>query len=186
MRNTHWQVITGAPCSGKTAVVRELGNRGFRVVHEAARAFIDGELRKGKTLKVIKADPLAFERQILMEKIGIEKALPGDVTIFLDRAVPDSIAYFVAEGLDPAEPESQSRRIRYRNVFLLDRLTFENDRVRTENDRLAERLEVLLERAYRDLGYEITRIPVLPVPERVAMILRVVHTESRSGISDVG
>ena len=186
MRYTHWQVITGAPCSGKTAVIRELETRGFRVVHEVARAFIDAQLDAGKTLKSVKADPLAFERNILREKIGIENALPGDETIFLDRAVPDSIAYFIAEGLDPSEPEGLSRRIRYRNVFLLNRLTFESDRVRSENDRLAERLENLIERGYRTLGYPIHRIPVLPVPERVEMILRVMQTESRSGISDTG
>ena len=172
MRYTHWQVITGAPCSGKTAVIRELENRGFRVVHEVARSFIEAQLKEGKSLTAVKADRLAFERHILREKFGIENALPGDETIFLDRAVPDSIAYFIADGLDPSEAEGLSRRTRYRNVFLLDRLTFESDRVRSENNRLAERLENLIARGYRDLGYEITRIPVLPVAERVEMILR--------------
>ena len=31
---TNWHVITGAPCSGKTTVIRELERRGYSVVHE--------------------------------------------------------------------------------------------------------------------------------------------------------
>jgi predicted ATPase len=40
---TNWYVITGAPCSGKTSVIRELEKRGYRVVHEVARAYIEGK-----------------------------------------------------------------------------------------------------------------------------------------------
>ena len=37
MQQTNWHVITGAPCSGKTGVIRELGQLGHLVVHEVAR-----------------------------------------------------------------------------------------------------------------------------------------------------
>ena len=45
---TNWYVITGAPSSGKSSVIRELENLGYRVVHEVARAYIEEELKKGK------------------------------------------------------------------------------------------------------------------------------------------
>ena len=104
MRAANWYVITGAPSSGKTSVICELERLGYRVVHEVARAFIDEELKKGKTIEQIKADELAFERHILYKKIKIEESLPKKEIIFLDRASPDSIAYFKSAGLNPNEP----------------------------------------------------------------------------------
>ena len=172
MRCTNWYVITGAPCSGKTSVIDELEQRGFRVVHEIARAYVDRQLKKGKRLGQIKADALRFERQILLEKLHIEAALPKNDIVFLDRAVPDSIAYFRLEGLDPSEPLKKSRMVRYKKVFLFERLTFLKDPVRSENDRLADRIDRLIEDGYHELNYEIVRVPLLPVAERTDFILK--------------
>ena len=172
MKQTDWGVITGAPCSGKTSVVRELQRRGHRCVDEVARSFIDEELGKGRSLRGIKADVLSFEREILKRKLDTEVMLPTDELIFLDRAVPDSIAYFIFEGLPPAEPLSRSRIFRYRRIFLFDRLLLERDRVRSENDAMAARIDFLLENAYRRLGYDIVRIPVLPITQRTDYVLK--------------
>lgn len=172
MRRTHWQVITGAPCSGKTAVICELERRGFRVAHEAARAHIDAELKSGKTLAEIKADPLAFERHILYAKIRREAALPDRETVFLDRAVPDSIAYYRLEGLCPEDPLARSRLVRYQNIFFFERLRLEPDRVRTEDDALAERLDHALKACYRHLGYVLRQVPILSVKDRADFILQ--------------
>lgn len=172
MRQTNWHVITGAPCSGKTAVIEALNRSGYRVVPEVARGYIDAQLMLGKHLAQIKADPLAFERHILNQKIEIESALPAEEVIFLDRAIPDSIAYYVAEGLDPAEPFGKSRWIRYRNIFLFDSLGFEKDPVRSENTHRALQIEALLEKGYRRLGYEVIRVPVLPVSERMEFVIK--------------
>ena len=54
MQRTNWYVITGAPCSGKTAVICALEQMGCQVVHEVARAYIDKELGKGKSIAQIK------------------------------------------------------------------------------------------------------------------------------------
>ena len=56
MRQTNWHVITGAPCSGKTAAISEIERRGIRVVHEVARSYIDQQLNKGLQLAQIKTD----------------------------------------------------------------------------------------------------------------------------------
>ena len=104
MRQTNWCIITGAPCSGKTAVIDEIKRRGIRVIHEVARAYIDRQLKKGLQLRQIKTDALQFERHILHEKVRIQASLPATATIFFDRGIPDSIAYFKLEGLDPTEP----------------------------------------------------------------------------------
>lgn len=170
-RSTRWCVITGAPSSGKTAVILQLERQGCRVVHEAARAYIEEELNKGRTLQKIKADPLNFERRILLRKIDVEAHLPAAERLFLDRAVPDSIAYFRFEGLDSTEPERQSRLTRYHQIFFFDRLQFKRDPVRSESDRSAECLERLIEVGYRELGYDPIRVPVMSVAKRARFVL---------------
>jgi len=171
VRHTSWYVITGAPCSGKTSVINALEQRGFRVVHEVARAYIDDEISKGKSLKQIKSDTYRFENHIFMTKLKIEAALPTDELIFLDRAVPDSIAYFQFDGLDPSQPIKKSKDVRYKKIFLFDRLAFLKDGVRSEDDHLADRLDNLLEEAYRKLQYKIVRVPAISVEDRTAFIL---------------
>lgn len=171
-KTNNWHVITGAPCSGKTAVIERLKQMGYRVVPEAARAYIDSQLRRGARLDAIKANPLAFERRILLKKWAIEDTLPRRQEIFLDRALPDSIAYYRIEGLDPREPIRLSRRIRYRSIFLFDKLPFEKDAVRTEDRQLADRIETLLEACYSNLGYTTIRVPVMPIDQRADFVLR--------------
>lgn len=165
-------MITGAPCSGKTAVIHMLEQRGYKVVHEVARAYIDSELMQGKTLPQIKADEWAFERHILMEKVRIESRLKKDEIIFFDRGVPDSIAYYKLNGLDATEPFQKSSEVRYQNVFLFERLRFLTDPVRSEDDRTARRLNRLIQESYQSLGYDIIHVPLLSVEERTEFILK--------------
>jgi predicted ATPase len=171
MRITNWYVITGAPCSGKTSVISSLEQHGYRVVHETARAYINEELNKGRTINEIKADMSLFEHNIFYRKIEIESSLPEKVIVFLDRAIPDSIAYFRFAGLNPEEPKKESAKIRYRKIFLFDRLRIKHDEVRNENEEDSILIDRLIEETYKTLGYEIIRVPVLPVGRRVDFIL---------------
>ena len=173
-RETSWYVITGAPCAGKTSVIRRLEQRGYAVVHEVARAHIDAELAGGKTLEQIKSDEWAFERHILVEKIKIEAKLARDQIVFLDRAVPDSIAYYKLCGLDPAEPLQKSGMFRYRKIFLFERLAFSSDAVRSENEKTAARLSRLIEETYQSLGYDLIRVPVSGVADRTEFVLNLI------------
>ena len=180
MHQTRWYVITGAPCAGKTSVIRELERRGYPVVEETARAYIEERLAAGETLAAIRADELAFESEILRRKVHLEAALSPGRPTFLDRAVPDSTAYFMAAGLDTAPCERPSRRVRYAGVFLLERLRLDADPVRIEDDRAAARLEGLIAEVYRRLGYTPIRVPRWPVPQRVDHILELVAKDSPS------
>jgi predicted ATPase len=172
MQQTNWHVITGAPCSGKTAVIQELEQLGHLVAHEVARAYIDDRLQHGETIAQIKADILSFERHILYKKIANEQSLPKEETVFLDRAVPDSIGYYILEGLDPDDPIQKSRLWRYKKIFFLDRISFEKDPVRSEDDKIASRLDSLLKESYRMLSYEIIFVPIMSLSDRVDFILK--------------
>lgn len=168
---TGWCVLTGAPCSGKTAVINELARRGYGVVHEAARAHIEAKLAEGLSLDRIRRDESAFENLILEKNAAIEEKLDREKTVFFDRAVPDSIAYFRLAGLDPSRPLALGRRMRYKSVFLLDRLPVRKDAVRKEDEQTARDIETLLMECYRELGYSMIRIPVCTVSRRADLIL---------------
>ena len=168
---TRWYILTGAPCSGKTAVINELARRGYGVVHETARAHIEGKLAQGLSLDQIRRNELTFERLILEKKMAIEERLDGEKAVFFDRAVPDSIAYFRLADLDPAEPMAWSRRVRYKKIFLLERLPVKEDSVRKEDERTSMVIEALLLECYRGLGYSVIRVPVFAVSKRADLIL---------------
>ena len=171
MEQTRWRVITGAPCSGKTSVIDELARRHFPVVHEAARAYIGEQLDRGLSLEAIKVDALAFETAILHRKVALEAGLGKNQTIFLDRAVPDSIAYFRLEGLDCTTPIALSRQRAYRQIFIFAPLPFQVDRVRREDSQQAHRLDRLIMESYTALGYRPLRVPPGSVSARAAFIL---------------
>jgi predicted ATPase len=175
MHQTNWHVITGAPCAGKTSVIREIERRGFRAIQEVARAFIDSQLKAGQRLDQIKADMLKFERHILHAKIRVESSLAKSELIFFDRGVPDSIAYYKLEGLDPAEPLKYSRRTNYRRVFFFERFDFLKDGVRSEDEIIAARLNDLLLESYGQAGYNVIMVPVMSVIDRTEFVLEAIH-----------
>ena len=90
----------------------------------------------------------------------------------MDRAVPDSIAYFKSAGLNPNEPVKKSKLVRYKKIFLFERLEFEKDRVHSENQLKAAEIELLLEKAYQMLDYDIVYVPVLSIQKRTDFILQ--------------
>lgn len=172
MIQTRWHVITGAPCSGKTAVVRDLEIRGFRVVHETAREFLKKE-RKSRGCTFESPDfRKKSQTAILNLKLGIESALPVNETVFLDRGVPDSIAYYLLHGLDTDEIMKRGRRHRYRRVFFCERLPLQADSIRSEDETTVARLQVFLLQAYREFGYTVIPVPVLSIGERTDFILK--------------
>ena len=177
MSETNWYVITGAQFSGKTTLLKELEELGYRVIHEVARAFIEMEMEQGQTLEKIRADKETFENRVLHAKIAIEERLPKDKVIIFDRAIPDSIPYFELAGLDTKEVIGRSPRHRYKKVFVLDRLPYAKDQTRIEDQQTAARLDRELEAGYRTLGYEIKRIAVMSVQDRLKLILQEIEKQ---------
>jgi predicted ATPase len=167
-----WYVITGAPSSGKSTVIDSLSLRGHKTIPEAARVIIDSDRAAGIPTTVTRASELAFQERALKMKIETETGLLPTDTIFFDRGVPDTVAYYRLYGWSESDEFTRvMRNSPYRKVFILDRLPYRSDATRTETEELAARLDSLLEHSYLELGIEVERIPVMRHFDRVDLIL---------------
>jgi len=60
---------------------------------------------------------------------------------------------------------------RYTKIFFLEQLSFKKDYARTEDEKTARELNKKLKKSYTDLGYDVIKIPALPIEQRVQKIL---------------
>ncbi|MCK4781828.1 ATP-binding protein [Candidatus Parcubacteria bacterium] len=171
MIKTNWYVITGGPSSGKTKTIDYLAFLGYFVVPEAARILIDNEMSRGRAIDEIRADEAEFQKRVLQMKIDVENRIEPDRPTFFERGIPDSIAYYQICGKDISPAQEASQKRKYRSVFLLDSLPFEQDYARAEDKETARRLDQLLYDSYIELDYKVLRVPVMPVDERAQFIV---------------
>ncbi|MEK7601367.1 MAG: ATP-binding protein [Patescibacteria group bacterium] len=174
MTNTPpWYVLTGGPCSGKTTLIEEFKQRGYSVLPEGARIIIAAELAVGKSIQDILAEPLALQHKIISHYMELEAEATRNETLFLDRGIPDIVAYYRKFNLsDDTVLKDALASARYKKVFLLDMIEFTNDTQRYESPEEAAALHRLIRTAYEELKYDIVEVPVLPVPERADFILK--------------
>ena len=168
---TNWHVITGAPCSGKTTLISQLAKHGHYTVEEIGRKYIARELAKGRTLEELRSDESVFQRTLLDLRIKQELGLDPGRHSFLDRGLPDSLTFYRANGLNPNEILKECQHFRYASIFLLDRLPLQSNGVRAEDDAKLQFIDEWLYRDYSALGYEVARVPVFPIAQRLSLIL---------------
>ncbi len=166
-------VITGAQCTGKTSVIENLKELGYHTLPEAARAVIE-EQEKIKSNALPWKDKLAFQNLVLKKQIEQERSIPENAEIvFLDRGIPDGIAYLRVAGIPvPEEYYFAAEKYRYDSVFLLEELPFyENDNARKESPDERKIIQREIKNVYEELGYRVVEVPFMSVEERVRYIL---------------
>lgn len=183
-KNTEWVVITGAPSSGKTSVVNVLKSRGYTVQDEVARTYLEDCMAAGKSMSDIRADGGKILQQAILDvKTAREAELDPAEVVFLDRGLPDSMAYFRLAGLDVEAAVQASRKYRYDAVFLFDRLPVVQDGVRVEDEAVAAHIDEMLMQDYKALGYDPVRVPVMPVEKRADFILNFLQLPVKQAVS---
>jgi predicted ATPase len=165
-RKTNWHVITGAPSCGKTTLVDLLAEQGYKISPEGARLYLEKLVASGHTKEEIYADTAWLQRGIAKTQVEIESKLNAQEMIFLDRGVPDSMAWFRYFGLDPNELLPECFHHRYAKVYILDRLPLELDEFRFNDAEHPSFMEKWTRSDYNSLGYSLVKVPVLTPEQR--------------------
>tara|TARA_R110002124_G_scaffold58363_1_gene162571 strand:- start:43 stop:585 length:543 start_codon:yes stop_codon:yes gene_type:complete len=171
-RNTNWYVVTGGPSTGKTTVINMLEKRGYKTTIEHARHYIDTMRIEGQTVEDIRNNKRKFQLGVLDMQIEQEAVISPKELFFLDRAIPDAMAYYQFLNLDYDEKLLNAvKKASYKKIFILDRLPFTKDYARTEDEDDQKKIHQLIIDVYTSLGFPIVTVPVLPPRERVEFIL---------------
>ncbi len=172
-KTTNWYVITGGPSTGKTTVINLLMERGYKTTIEHARHYIDTMKEEGRTVEEIRANKRKFQLGVLDMQIEQEAELSPSETVFLDRAIPDAMAYyrFLKLEYDKILLDAM-KEVAYKKIFILDRLPFVNDYARTEDEQAQKLIHQLIIEVYQSLEFPVVFVPVISPDERVEFILK--------------
>lgn len=178
MKN-NWYIITGAPSTGKTTLLRELAKRGHLVLPEMARTIIDERIASGENIEFIRADERIFQEQVASRKAALEASLDKQTRTFLDRGMHDTLAYMNAHNFEATRTlEELLLQSSYRKVFILEPLSdFTDDYARNEDAHTRSRLQELLIVAYTKYGMEPVKVPEMSVAQRADFVLNIVEED---------
>lgn len=170
---TNWYVITGGPSTGKTTTVNLLHDRGYKTTIEHARHYIDTMRLEGQSTKEIVNNKRKFQLGILDMQIEQEASLIPNDMVFLDRAIPDALAYYRFLGLEVDDILTKALgTVNYKKIFMLDRLPLVGDYARLENEQDQIKIHDLICEVYREFPFPMVHVPVLKPGQRVDYILQ--------------
>lgn len=168
-------VITGGPCSGKSTLLKALEKKGFAVVEEAAKEIIFLEKERGLNEPWLEDTFLDFQTKIVELQLKKEAEIPPNMgVIFIDRGLPDSLAYFKYRKFKPSKKLLECVKNRdYKKVFFLEQLPMHKKvDYRVENEDEASRISRIVKDTYENLGYDLIVVPAFDVEERVNLIIK--------------
>ncbi|HLV39368.1 ATP-binding protein [Xanthomarina sp.] len=168
-------VITGGPGTGKTSLINELTKRGYSCLEEVSRQ-ITLEARKEGVEQLFLSEPFLFSKKLLEGRIKqYEDALKlENDLVFLDRGVPDVLAYM--DFADESYPEdfiSACKNCKYTQVYVLApwQEIFISDSERYENFEQSLEIHEQLLHTYKKYHYNLINIPFDTVENRVDYLL---------------
>lgn len=167
----NWYAISGAVSSGKTTIINLLEKMGFKVVHESATELIEKALLEGKTAADLRKYEASFQRKVLEIKLHYESQLNPNDTVFIDRGIPDSVAFYKEFNV-PIDDflNNAVKNCWYKKVFLFEPLQLVRDQIRIETEKEQHEMDKLNEEAYRNLGLTIVKVPVMSIDDRLQFI----------------
>ena len=169
-------VLVGGPSSGKTTLIEALKNQGFICYPEISREVIREAQEQGIE-QLFLEKPLLFS-ELLLEgrKKQHQKASEENGSIvFLDRGIPDVLAYmhYIGDSY-PAFFDQACKAHQYHAVFVLPpwKEIYVSDAERYENYEQAVLIHKHLMETYTNYGYTIVEVPKDTVENRIEFIMK--------------
>lgn len=164
-------VITGAPGTGKTALVESLAHVGT-IVGEPARELI-AEHRQATGEPSLDGSPQLFVERLIARSIEKYDAAPRVEPVIYDRGLPDCVAYAQMFSLDPGPAVAAAGTRRYSNpVFVAPpwEAIYSVDEMRRATFQQIRLFHEALVAAYKAFGYELLELPQGTVGDRVQVV----------------
>lgn len=174
-------VLAGGPGTGKTSIINELKKRNYFCFDEVARQ-ITAEAQKSGIEQLFLKRPLEFSKKVLDGRIQhFEEAntIDSDI-VFLDRGIPDVVAYLDYKDEDyPEYFDDALKTYTYDYVFVLApwQDIFESDNERYENFAEAKIIHHYLYETYKRFNYDLIEVPFGSVKERTDYIIEVISSK---------
>jgi predicted ATPase len=165
-------ILTGAPGSGKTAILAQLGNE-FTCVDEPAREILAEQRATGGS-GTWDRDASLFVHLLLqrsIEKHAMARGLAG--TVIFDRGIPDCVVYAVRAGIDPTPSLEAVEVYRYQpHVLFLepwsDIYETDEERIMSFDDTVS--FSQTLRDVYERSGYTLVDVPRDSIDGRAAFV----------------
>jgi len=170
--------LVGGPCTGKTALINALKDKGYPTIDESSREIVKKQKKMNGTL-LPWIDRDTFQKEMVKLQIEKRKACKNKKIVFSDTSIPCGIAYYLADNLKiPEEIWKSAKENKYDLVFILDFPTeYENDEVRKETKEKAELIHKHLREIYKKLNCKIIEVPKINIESRVEMIKETIKKE---------
>ncbi|WP_310619501.1 AAA family ATPase [Flexibacterium corallicola] len=171
----HMVVVTRGPGSGKTSLIKTLGQRGIYSMPEAGRSIIRDQIKiNGHALPW--SNPSLFAELMLgWELRSYHQALTMTGFVVMDRGIPDTIGFLRICGLPVPDHIWQAARLFPYNkrVFLAPswEVIYTQDDERKQTWKEAVDTKKAMEKTYRQLGYEIIELPLSGLEERADFVV---------------
>jgi len=168
-------VIIGGPGTGKTTIIDGLTAKGYCCYPEISRE-VTMEAKKQGIEQLFLEKPLLFSELLLegrKKQFHNAKEEPHNI-VFLDRGIPDVLAYmhYIGDSY-PAFFDQACRDHIYTKIFILPpwEEIYVSDDERYENYEQAKLIYGHLTETYEKYGYNLIEVPKGTVEERILFIL---------------
>lgn len=169
-------IITGAPGTGKTSLINELNERGYLCYEEISRKIIKGQ-QKVNGNKTPWGDVSGFVDLVYTQTIK-ELTNPVEQNTFIDRGLPDTIAYLNARSLSiPKYLSNFPFDIHYEPIIFLAppwKEIYTNDPQRPQSFQEAKHIHKHLIEVYQNLNFCVKILPKVTLTKRVDFIRSII------------